>query len=398
MQQMCSALDTASVSLQNVNNRFLSLSATQFIESRVYEDDTESSQPDSKQETKTSDDINNNDVAELRRSLVCLERYHEPVHILPDSDSDSDSDMHTESVVFRPRDLYAQRPLPYTIGTKQWKEKWHAGLMVEDSDSNSEGSAPCVAPLDYSSDECVQEDDILHYLPSQVWREEEEVPSKPATTPSAAPESLTPHIEDKHYKSQSELAAEVARRLAGGIPPASLPAPPEEPPSPSPAGAPRSHPAPVPSLFRPQPPTRLTGYDLLSLDLIILRIRASHDTEFHFYINDSTSPQFSKVFKWAVFNDEPPPLDHDHGHTYDHDRDSDNDDIFAELEDDRLPQKEKKAREQTADTQPAREPAPLGARASDALKSGGASAIKSIDFRPDDTGFDSDFSRITMSF
>lgn len=40
--------------------------------------------------------------------------------------------------MFRPRDPYKHRPLPYTIGSKEWQEKWHIGLVESDSDSASE--------------------------------------------------------------------------------------------------------------------------------------------------------------------------------------------------------------------------------------------------------------------
>lgn len=40
------------------------------------------------------------------------------------------------SVIFRPKNLYEHRPLPYLIGSKDWHEKWHIGLVDEDSDGS----------------------------------------------------------------------------------------------------------------------------------------------------------------------------------------------------------------------------------------------------------------------
>lgn len=39
-------------------------------------------------------------------------------------------------MVFRPKNPYKHRPLPYLIGSKEWHEKWHIGLVEEDSDEN----------------------------------------------------------------------------------------------------------------------------------------------------------------------------------------------------------------------------------------------------------------------
>lgn len=43
------------------------------------------------------------------------------------------------SVIFRPKDPYGNRPLPHLIGSKQWQEKWHIGLV--DADDTTENDA-----------------------------------------------------------------------------------------------------------------------------------------------------------------------------------------------------------------------------------------------------------------
>lgn len=52
------------------------------------------------------------------------------------SDSDDDGEEVEKSVVFRPKNPYKHRPLPYLIGSKEWHEKWHIGLIEEDSDQS----------------------------------------------------------------------------------------------------------------------------------------------------------------------------------------------------------------------------------------------------------------------
>lgn len=37
-------------------------------------------------------------------------------------------------MVFRAKDPYQDRPLPYLIGSKEWHEKWHIGLVESDMD------------------------------------------------------------------------------------------------------------------------------------------------------------------------------------------------------------------------------------------------------------------------
>lgn len=40
--------------------------------------------------------------------------------------------------MFRPKDPYKNRPLPHTIGSKEWQEKWHIGLVESGSESEAE--------------------------------------------------------------------------------------------------------------------------------------------------------------------------------------------------------------------------------------------------------------------
>lgn len=44
--------------------------------------------------------------------------------------------MHNFSVIFQPKNPYEHRPLPYLIGSKEWHEKWHIGLVDEESDDS----------------------------------------------------------------------------------------------------------------------------------------------------------------------------------------------------------------------------------------------------------------------
>lgn len=42
------------------------------------------------------------------------------------------------SVIYQPKDPYKNRPLPHLIGSKEWHEKWHVGLLLSDAEDNSD--------------------------------------------------------------------------------------------------------------------------------------------------------------------------------------------------------------------------------------------------------------------
>lgn len=44
------------------------------------------------------------------------------------------------SIVYQPKNLYEHRPLPHLIGSKDWHEKWHIGLIDEESDGSDNES------------------------------------------------------------------------------------------------------------------------------------------------------------------------------------------------------------------------------------------------------------------
>ncbi|KAM3955487.1 family with sequence similarity 21 [Aphomia sociella] len=209
LSEMTATLDDAAIDLQNVNNRFMALSNSQFIESRVYDDDVDvvASTEQTKEPPKTADTTV--ELEKLRQSLKVLESMHEPLHILRDSDSESDTeDEDVGRLVLKPKDLYADRPLPYIIGSSAWKSKWHAGLLPDDSDTDSSVSKPDREDEQYSDSEPeitniqtdkqdTHNDRTVSTTSSELASEQDVSPVKP---------------------SPSDVAAELARRL-GGPPP-----------------------------------------------------------------------------------------------------------------------------------------------------------------------------------
>uniref|UniRef100_A0A1E1WIX0 FAM21/CAPZIP domain-containing protein n=1 Tax=Pectinophora gossypiella TaxID=13191 RepID=A0A1E1WIX0_PECGO len=210
LEEMVMALDDANIHLQNVNNKFTALSNSQFIESRVYDDDgdviAEVSPPKEQPKHQSSD----TDIDRLKASLQVLENMHEPVTILCDSDSDSDDDSMTR-IVLKPKDLYADRPLPHIIGTQAWKSKWHAGLLPDESDSDSSTKRDLQDEEQFSD----SEPDPSEY--PQYHSETLGVPVPRDRTISSSSSELHSEPVTHPKPSQSDIAAELARRLGGGV-------------------------------------------------------------------------------------------------------------------------------------------------------------------------------------
>ncbi|KRT85058.1 hypothetical protein AMK59_1503, partial [Oryctes borbonicus] len=148
-------LSKASLSLDIARNKFLSLSNTQFIESRVYEDDEtllSNEEKNEKEETNTNstEESNRNEMRlAALRGVEVINKYFDKVAVV-DSDSEEDSDL--TSFVLHPRDPYIARPLPYVIGTEKWYKKLHVGLGDSSSESEDEKLSEKFSDTDSESD------------------------------------------------------------------------------------------------------------------------------------------------------------------------------------------------------------------------------------------------------
>lgn len=117
----------------------MGLRNTQFIESRVYEDDeTMPIKPEPEKEEvpkQTEADRLEEMKTAIFNGLEIIDKYYEKVEI-PESDSEEDTD--EPNIVYRRIDPYIDRPLPYVIGTADWHKYWHVGLAHSSSDSEVE--------------------------------------------------------------------------------------------------------------------------------------------------------------------------------------------------------------------------------------------------------------------
>ncbi|XP_044260910.1 WASH complex subunit 2 isoform X2 [Tribolium madens] len=135
LQNLTSTLSETSLQLDIAQNEFQSLRNSQFIESRVYEDDEtlEATGEAKAEEEKEVDKTEEVRLAALK-GLEVLEKYFDRVEVSVSDSEDDDIDL--PNYVLRPKDLYIDRPLPYVIGSEEWHRTWHVGL--EDSSSGSE--------------------------------------------------------------------------------------------------------------------------------------------------------------------------------------------------------------------------------------------------------------------
>ncbi|XP_069356714.1 WASH complex subunit 2-like [Maniola hyperantus] len=269
LDAMVDALDNASIDLQNVNNKFMALSNSQFVESRVYDYDVDVSTEESVAKVESPKVDAESEIAKLKSSLQKLEQMHEPVHIL---DSDSSDDEDDGRIILKPKEIYSHRPLPYIIGSQAWKNKWHAGLIQEESDSDSSVSKQDNIGIyndEYSESEpeTAPTDKLAHRTISSSSMESE-LTSQPQATSEVPRQPAKP----------ADIAAELARRLGGQHEqlPASDTVPIETPPEPT-----------TKKVYRVEKPAPTT-----------------------------------------IFADEPPPLDDYQSYKSDY---TDDDDIFAEL-------------------------------------------------------------------
>lgn len=138
LENLMHTADETSLALSNATNEFMGLRNTQFIESRVYEDDE--TLPTKTEEKEEKPKVTEAERLEEMKKAICngleiIDKYYEKVEI---PESDSEEDISEMSFLYRPIDPYIDRPLPYVIGTQEWHKYWHVGLGFSSSDSELE--------------------------------------------------------------------------------------------------------------------------------------------------------------------------------------------------------------------------------------------------------------------
>ncbi|XP_031827496.1 PWP1 homolog no child left behind isoform X2 [Nomia melanderi] len=139
LNSLTTQLNEAAILIDNVTNTSLALANTQFIESRVQEDDIviekkETVIQESKNEDLATADLIATVSESIREGLDIMDSKYKKTEFV-DSDSEEENNGVVLSVVLGPNDPYQDRPLPYVTGSEQWKNSSKIGL---ESSSSSE--------------------------------------------------------------------------------------------------------------------------------------------------------------------------------------------------------------------------------------------------------------------
>ncbi|CAG9834891.1 unnamed protein product [Diabrotica balteata] len=156
-------LDEVGLKLDISQNEFQSLKNTQFIESRVYDDDEalDSKRNEDKLSISSSQKEEEKPLdVSLTAELELLDKYYETVEI-DISDSEDESE---KSFILKPKDVYEHRPLPPLIGSEEWYKNWY--LEEDDSDVDSQKSEEIYSESD--SDDNLPKDLIMSETSSEL--------------------------------------------------------------------------------------------------------------------------------------------------------------------------------------------------------------------------------------
>ncbi|XP_065226639.1 WASH complex subunit 2-like [Planococcus citri] len=126
------------ISIANTSNKFKSLSDTQFIESKVQEENSDvNEQPGSQNETPDNRE-NQNITVKLKEALEngfqVLDTQYD---VIPVSGSDSEDDG-PEEILLRARNPYLSRRLPHIIGSEEFTRNDNLGLIDSSSEEEDE--------------------------------------------------------------------------------------------------------------------------------------------------------------------------------------------------------------------------------------------------------------------
>uniref|UniRef100_A0A1Q3F1I3 FAM21/CAPZIP domain-containing protein n=1 Tax=Culex tarsalis TaxID=7177 RepID=A0A1Q3F1I3_CULTA len=137
-------LDETHIRFANASNGFNGVQQVKFVENRVKDDD-ESFYSVREEIEEPGERLPHAEIFQMavEKSIANMYKCFEKVTVELGSDSDSEDD--DEEVAARNTVLravqkypYIGRPLPYIIGSREWREKWHAGLIDSEEESEAD--------------------------------------------------------------------------------------------------------------------------------------------------------------------------------------------------------------------------------------------------------------------
>ncbi|VDN57437.1 unnamed protein product [Dracunculus medinensis] len=148
LNQSKKSVSCVSVRLANLNNRLTSLSSNQFIENRVldddYVDDTWISKHKEKDETiKVPENEKHEEMVKIIHEAVVagidlINKRFKKIEMKPEDFDEDDDPTFLPDAVFEPYDPHLNRPLPFIIGSDEWKKSPTAGLKDMPASTKSE--------------------------------------------------------------------------------------------------------------------------------------------------------------------------------------------------------------------------------------------------------------------
>ncbi|KAJ6641565.1 WASH complex subunit 2 [Pseudolycoriella hygida] len=134
-------VDKTKIKLGNATTKLLDLNNSKFVEHTVADIDTfvpNSEKCSTVENDKAFIPLPKAVEEAVTNGLSMMDRCYEKMLLtLEDSDED-ENEKEEKHVVCRPKNPYLDRPLPYLIGSKQWNDKWHIGLIESDEEVMSD--------------------------------------------------------------------------------------------------------------------------------------------------------------------------------------------------------------------------------------------------------------------
>jgi len=150
---------SADAKLQTATNSFMSLSDTQFIENRVYDEDSSQNKEEEKkdEENLSAEEIQSklqsNMKEAIKAGLGVVEKCYDVLEVgADDSDIESDDDCEPAEFILEAKDPYVNRPLPHLIGSRPFIENEDVGIGdLEDTEDDDESEVESVSESDDGS-------------------------------------------------------------------------------------------------------------------------------------------------------------------------------------------------------------------------------------------------------
>ncbi|XP_062546243.1 WASH complex subunit 2 [Armigeres subalbatus] len=137
-------IDESHIRFANASNNFNGIQQHKYVENRVQDDD-ESFYSVREEEEEKGEKLPYGEIFQMtvEKSIANMYTSFEKVTVQLDSDSDSEDDEEeaaARNTVLRAvqKYPYISRPLPHIIGSQEWREKWHAGLIDSEEESDTE--------------------------------------------------------------------------------------------------------------------------------------------------------------------------------------------------------------------------------------------------------------------